>query len=700
MAGERPRMRRSSQVYVEIPPSPLHTVRSTARCPPRSELGNLGTPATSSKRRLDSEDQVSTKKPKQAQARPIDGPLEEKMLPNTGGEYPNCSFCCHQCRQERDATVCVRCTAQGQHGLQCSAKYCKLCLKERYGLILEDIYAKAAPPAKTDHVHGQGYFFTCPKCDGICTCLACRRRRGLATTEDVTSRSILGSATEVIRQDPKPVSSTADRSALQKVVNKGKAQQRAPLSGLDAAPKLSTSAPPLARSNVGGSAKRTVSLSSGVRVQERPKTVPAKKRIPLPTWTELDVPLSLAEAEERILIREFALRFSSIIDISQTHLDELEEIKSSRGNAEDELVPWVSEACAKSLILGLLRLLDVEGEDKKILDSAIKSIKGSGINLNKIWCALSDLRGTPSGVVSFPDPLSPPTPINMIRTRSGANQLPLGNINVIRTAQLVPVISALVDAAISSEGVKQEIDSGFDEAKEGKKEAREAHRWENKRIEEIKANDAKKNMSTLSHHKEIVANINNALKVVLTGYVPRTSHLGRDMDGRTYWALSPGIKETKDARAYLRSNPHVKSKLGPDKIKHPSYVPVGDRSSMKKWSWFIAVWGSPPPASERICLEHSDDEDDEDQEDRWWGFWEQKEITKLANWIRSKSGLDDVPENSISTTSSLLGGPQMDDDSDLSDPNMTIPTRNEVESLVKGLDQYAALLRYRTRGDQ
>ena len=49
------------------------------------------------------------------------------------------------------------------------------------------------------------------------------------------------------------------------------------------------------------------------------------------------------------------------------------------------------------------------------------------------------------------------------------------------------------------------------------------------------------------------------------------------MDGRTYWALSPGIKKTEAAISYLtsffRENKAASSK------------------AMKKWSWFLAVWG-------------------------------------------------------------------------------------------------------------
>ena len=174
------------------------------------------------------------------------------------------------------------------------------------------------------------------------------------------------------------------------------------------------------------------------------------------------------------------------------------------------------------------------------------------------------------------------------------------------------------------------------------------------------------------------------------------------MDGRTYWALSPGIKETEAAISYLASSSR-ENKAASSKAKRSRTVPSEeDRKAMKKWSWFLAVWGPAPPVSERTRLEGSDDEDDADE--KWWGFWDPKEITKLANWIRSKSNLDDALESSTSSRQkpSTLGNTQ-DDLSEVEDVEMAInamPTRNEIGSLVKELEQYAALLKYRTKRDE
>lgn len=129
----------------------------------------------------------------------------------------------------------------------------------------------------------------------------------------------------------------------------------------------------------------------------------------------------------------------------------------------------------------------------------INCVKDSGANLNKVWGALSALRECvrdvsgrrlPGRIPRLPDPLPPPTSISLIKTRSGAKiQDDTGVTNVYRTAQLVPVISALVEAAMKSDAVKREIDDGLDEMKKKAKEAREAVRKENDLYEQAKASD-------------------------------------------------------------------------------------------------------------------------------------------------------------------------------------------------------------------
>lgn len=147
----------------------------------------------------------------------------------------------------------------------------------------------------------------------------------------------------------------------------------------------------------------------------------------------------------------------------------------------------------------------------------MKSIRESGAHLNKIWAALATLRDWQENVstssrststsipLSFPDPLPPPESVSIIRTRSGANQSNTGSVSVLCTAQLVPVISAFVDAAVESEAMRQELEAGIQESKERVKEAREAHRIENERFEQERGREKTtgKRVITYSFHSRI-----------------------------------------------------------------------------------------------------------------------------------------------------------------------------------------------------
>jgi hypothetical protein len=121
----------------------------------------------------------------------------------------------------------------------------------------------------------------------------------------------------------------------------------------------------------------------------KPKPKPAKPLIPViqPTWTRLsNVPreITFEHLEERMFIREFMVRFSSLMDKEvKVHLDELGEIvgdgsvdwviseahpKKSRNTSGIPLVSWVSERCIRSVVFGLLEIYaeDATGPLKKV----------------------------------------------------------------------------------------------------------------------------------------------------------------------------------------------------------------------------------------------------------------------------------------------------------------------------------------------
>src|SRR5262245_14041450 len=191
----------------------------------------------------------------------------------------------------------------------------------------------------------------------------------------------------------------------------------------------------------------------------------------------------------------------------------------------------------------------------------------------------------------------------------------------------------------------------------------------------------------------------------------RFGHLGRDADGRIYWALSPGIAEQELALDFLEE----KSETGLKKSRSGKrgILDDNDRQCMRRWSWFVAVWGRRPPVdvsesgrSEPIKVD-SDSEDRNDNEEKWWGFWEPEEIRRLAGYIGRQSGLEDHDDSSdivkgkcsdsgSATSLRELSPTSLDDNIDIfmRDPP---PTKGELKGLVRSLKGYADLLEWRIK---
>ena len=180
------------------------------------------------------------------------------------------------------------------------------------------------------------------------------------------------------------------------------------------------------------------------------------------------------------------------------------------------------------------------------------------------------------------------------------------------------------------------------------------------------------------------------MKLVSHSFTPRFSTLGMDHDGRTYYALSPGVLEREVGFEYLE----VISADKPRKLKKKGRILAAeDRSNMKEWSWFVSVWGKKPSCEGRPNAHpvkndtiDSDEEDGDDEEvEKWWGFWEPGEIVKVADWIYIKSKLEDQEMEA--------GG------SENGNVSQTIkdPAKAQLTHLVTQLKDYAALLEWRSR---
>jgi hypothetical protein len=142
--------------------------------------------------------------------------------------------------------------------------------------------------------------------------------------------------------------------------------------------------------------------------------------------------------------------------------------------------------------------------------------------------------------------------------------------------------------------------------------------------------------------------IEQAQRVTSHAYALRFAPLGTDHEGRIYFALTPSAAEREVAAALLAGD---MTKGG--KAQGRAIVSANERNALRRWGWFISVWGKKPvdgivPAGE------DDDEDDDDLEDveRWWGIWQPNEIRRLADWIAIKN---DIAEGKRLATDATKG---------------------------------------------
>jgi hypothetical protein len=201
----------------------------------------------------------------------------------------------------------------------------------------------------------------------------------------------------------------------------------------------------------------------------------------------------------------------------------------------------------------------------------------------------------------------------------------------------------------------------------------------------------------------------------MAAYAPRFAALGRDKEGRSYWALSPGTTERELALDYLEEKA-AEAKKGLKKMKPKNgrrgAIDEDGRRALRRWSWFVAVWGRRPTVTSvkpRTVKEDStDDESEEDDgEEKWWGFWEHEEIRRLASWIDGKlqdrdASVDGAQVRRPSTESAVWSrGSSPLSQPDSQDPDIFMPdappTEDEMKKLVKALKDNADLLEGRVK---
>ncbi|KAJ8516081.1 hypothetical protein ONZ45_g6573 [Pleurotus djamor] len=412
--------------------------------------------------------------------------------------------------------------------------------------------------------------------------------------------------------------------------------------------------------------------------------VPKPKALPLLQWSPIDTTLTRELAEERFHIREFILRFGVIFSypLSKAHLEELNEVDGRYGAGYDDddeddegapLVGWISDGCAKAIIVGLLGLLVdcYEEPYAKVIKSAARDIRASGTNLTKMWGILAKIRDSmPEGAPLYPDPPRGPS-AQGLKTRALAREDESQNLRITSTAQLIPIISSLQEAILTSQSVRKEIDEGIQEGKDWVKTSREAIRkekedWENMKAEfdnakpPVRPSDIK---AARTAHTQRMRCVESSLKVLSFAFAPRSGYLGRDPEGRSYWGLSPDLAERESAMAFLQGR--TSKQLKNSKME-----------DARNWSSFVAVWGS----STSLTAKGGP------SEDKWWCIREPAEVRKLCEWLKIKYP-GHVGFGNEETWWSADGQKTI---------RLSVgPTKEEHMALIKGLEEYASLMEFR-----
>ncbi|KAK7687001.1 hypothetical protein QCA50_009500 [Cerrena zonata] len=765
--------RRRSQVFVSVPDSPYKTPRSrhdhpsTSNSPPSSSslkentplrpsrtnsdlttltsMSSLGSPSL--KRKLSMSgvvpEVVITTMPPKKKAKTAStttqvaqvAPKKKSRVP-TGDpvvlyseKYPEGYFYCHQCNKQHSIHLAIRCTVvDGDDGHRCRARYCSRCLGSRYGQKFDekisDDGSTLSKSEKAGHISDAGYYWKCPKCDGNCNCTKCRKLVGLPA---------LGKIPQLAAQ------------STSKEPTKAKSQSKAKVSKDT---KASTSKSTTSTKRLKAVVELPSPSKSKIAPAPKTKTVPKPKPLPKPLWTRLELLHPSHEVEDRIAIREFFLRFAHALGLqgrkNSINVDELEELEggtlSSLLEGDDHnLAGWVSDSCVSSMIAGLLNAIASDhsvASLASLIRKAAHAIEQQGTNLTAVWATLESLEAEIESDVDFrfdlPEPLPAPASITQHNTRRAA-KAPATNYHIACSAQLVPLVSYLIELTMSTPTIRDALDHD-DARKEFSELARVAINQEKTNWQETKDTPkVKQNLKeNRAKHKERLNDLEHSMHLVLQKFTHRFGPLGRDSEGRVYYALSPGKSETKAAEELIGGKV-ARVKLGRGK----GGITLEDRKYMQRWSWFLAVKGDKPEGAVEAPRE---DETAEDLvnlgSESWWGFWDPIEIRKLAEWLEIKHGLSDgsapatngslgpvngsssgkgkgksVASRSTASTSVISQGREPSPLSDLSadesadtddeeeDPIFALgkPTRKELHTLVKGLRQYADMLEWRVQ---
>jgi hypothetical protein len=313
------------------------------------------------------------------------------------------------------------------------------------------------------------------------------------------------------------------------------------------------------------------------------------------------------------------------------------------GNA---LISWVSELCARDIISGLIGLLADEArkDETKAISRAAKTIRMGGANLSKLWSVLTELRNEHGRhhphLFGYPDPLPPPaeTSVHHLRSKAAGTV----DVHVIYSAQLLPVVEALIESAIQSAAMRGELEDGAESFKEHQRLVREATKQLKGRWDFEKSGDK----AAVASHKRTLADIGLALDIIAPAYASRARPLGTDAARRTYWTFVPGAREHAAALNFIVSVRPEESASRKRRAILPARLPAPNkkaRDACERLGWFVLVCGPRPDG-----IHGSSGVSDDSRPERklnWWGFSNPSDIRQLADWLTSTGGSDNSCAN-------------------------------------------------------
>lgn len=171
--------------------------------------------------------------------------------------------------------------------------------------------------------------------------------------------------------------------------------------------------------------------------------------------------------------------------------------------------------------------------------------------------------------------------------------------------------------------------------------------------------------------------------------------LGCDKQGRIYYALSAS---------------------GPQKGKKDRIPSDNERATMRRWGWFLAVYGKSGTVVKPLGSDDTDVDSDEEEDvegDRWWGFADADEMRKLSKWIayeaETKGGAstDSTPQTSnatsdraVSPARSLTPLSDLEEELDSKAENEArVPRPSKLKELAKSIMEFAEFIDWRLKRD-